>query len=153
MGQYIIRDKKHAAVEQRTPDFPSAPLRGEPGVRDRCPSGHGSTAALALQKNKNGQIPSYPSIIQIVIEMPTIKNISGPYRFFFYSFDCNEQMHVHVQRERMICKFWLEPVVLVRNQGYTPKELNTIRETIRKNRHKIMEAWYEHCGATSGSEN
>jgi hypothetical protein len=117
------------------------------------PFGHCSTAALALQKNKNGQIPSYPSIIQIVIEMPTIKNISGPYRFFFYSFDCNEQMHVHVQRERMICKFWLEPVVLARNRGYTPKELNTIRETIRKNRHKIMEVWYEHCGATSGSEN
>jgi hypothetical protein len=22
--------------------------------------------------------------------MPTVKNIPGPYRFFFYSFDCNE---------------------------------------------------------------
>ena len=22
--------------------------------------------------------------------MPTVKNISGPYRLFFYSFDCNE---------------------------------------------------------------
>jgi hypothetical protein len=22
--------------------------------------------------------------------MPTVKGISGPYRFFFYSFDCNE---------------------------------------------------------------
>ena len=30
--------------------------------------------------------------------MPTISNISGPYRFFFYSFDWNERMHVHVQR-------------------------------------------------------
>jgi hypothetical protein len=33
--------------------------------------------------------------------MPTIKNIPGPYRFFFYSFDCNEPEHIHVQRERM----------------------------------------------------
>jgi len=34
-----LRSGGNAAVEQRTPDFPSAPLRGEPGVRDRCPSG------------------------------------------------------------------------------------------------------------------
>ena len=34
--------------------------------------------------------------------MPTIRGIPGPYRFFFYSFDCNEPKHVHVRRERMI---------------------------------------------------
>jgi hypothetical protein len=83
--------------------------------------------------------------------MPTIKNIPGPYRFFFYSFDCNEPMHVHVQRERMVCKFWLEPIVLSKNHGFTPKELNIIREIIYNNRTKIMEAWYEHCGETPGS--
>ncbi len=38
--------RRNAAVEQRTPDSPSAPLRGEPGVRDRLPFGHCSTAAL-----------------------------------------------------------------------------------------------------------
>jgi hypothetical protein len=83
--------------------------------------------------------------------MPTIKNIPGPYRFFFYSFDCNEPMHVHVQRERMVCKFWLEPIVLSKNHGFTPKELNIIREIIYNNRSQIMEAWYEHCGETPGS--
>lgn len=36
--------------------------------------------------------------------MPTIKNIAGPFRFFFYSFDCKEQLHVHVQREIMACQ-------------------------------------------------
>ena len=66
--------------------------------------------------------------------MPSIKNIQGPYRFFFYSFDCNESMHVHVQRERMICKFWLEPIALGKNYGFTSKELNTIREIIYNNR-------------------
>jgi hypothetical protein len=85
--------------------------------------------------------------------MPTIKNIVGPYRLFFYSFDCNEQMHVHVQREKMICKFWLEPVVLAKNQGFSPKELNIIRGTIRNNRQQIMEAWYEHCGEITRSKN
>ncbi|MCC7203036.1 MAG: DUF4160 domain-containing protein [Nitrospirae bacterium] len=78
--------------------------------------------------------------------MPTIKKIEGPYRFYFYSFDCNEPKHVHVQRERMTCKFWLEPIALCKNSGFSPRELTTIREIINKNIDKIKEAWYEHCG-------
>ncbi len=85
--------------------------------------------------------------------MPSIRNIPGPYRFFFYSFDCNEPMHIHVQRERTVCKFWLEPIVLSKNYGFTSKELNTIREIIYNNREKIVEAWYEHCGETTRSKN
>lgn len=37
--------------------------------------------------------------------MPTLRDVPGPYRIFFYSFDCQEPMHVHVQRERKTCKF------------------------------------------------
>jgi hypothetical protein len=78
--------------------------------------------------------------------MPTIKNISGKYRFFFCSFDCNEPMHVHVQREKMICKFWLDPITLSNNHRFSPKELNDIRKIILKKRDLIVEAWNEHCG-------
>ncbi len=78
--------------------------------------------------------------------MPTVKNILGPYRFFFYSFDCNEPMHVHVRREKMTCKFWLEPIALGRNQGFTPRELNRIRRLIQDNLAILIEAWHEHCG-------
>lgn len=85
--------------------------------------------------------------------MPTIKNIAGPYRFFFYSFDCNEPKHVHAQRERMVCKYWLEPVSLATNHGYSASELNAIRKIITDNKTEIMEAWDEHCGHTSGSKN
>jgi hypothetical protein len=53
----------------------------------------------------------------------------------------------------MICKFWIQPVALARNQGFAPKELNAIREVILKNRDKIMEAWYEHCGTNTRSKN
>ena len=53
--------------------------------------------------------------------MPTVPNIPGPYRVFFYSFDCQEPPHVHVQRERMVCKFWLTPVVLSMNHGSLPE--------------------------------
>ena len=78
--------------------------------------------------------------------MPTVRNISGPYRFFFYSFDCNEPPHVHVRRERSLCKFWLAPVVLATNDGFSAVELNRIRGIIVKNRDQIMEAWHGHCG-------
>jgi len=61
--------------------------------------------------------------------MPTIKNITGEYRLFFYSFDCNEPKHVHVQRDKDVCKFWLEPIVLSRNHGFTSRELNDIRKS------------------------
>lgn len=78
--------------------------------------------------------------------MPTVRGIPGPYRFFFYSFDCNEPKHVHVRRERMVCKFWLEPVVLATNDGFAPVELNRIRRLILKYQSRIVEAWDEHCG-------
>ena len=78
--------------------------------------------------------------------MPTIREISGPYRLFFFSFDCGEPKHVHVQRERKVCKFWMEPVALASNHGFSPVELNAIRQLLETNRTKILEAWNEHCG-------
>jgi hypothetical protein len=77
--------------------------------------------------------------------MPTVKGIAGPYRFYFYSFDCNEPKHVHVQRERSVCKFWLEPIALSNNYGFSPKELNTIRQIISSNRSRLLEEWDGHC--------
>ena len=78
--------------------------------------------------------------------MPTVKNISGPYRFFFYSFDCNEPEHIHIQRENKICKYWLTPLVLARNDGFSVRELNQIRVQIELNLEMILETWHEHCG-------
>ncbi len=78
--------------------------------------------------------------------MPTVRGISGPYRIFFYSFDCNEPKHVHVSRERKACKFWLEPAALAYNNGFSAKELNRIRRTIVDHLDRILEAWNEHCG-------
>jgi len=77
--------------------------------------------------------------------MPTLKNIPGPYRLFFYSFDCNEPRHVHVQREKMICKFRLEPISLASNDGFSAKELNIVRRLIESRLIMIVEAWSEHC--------
>ncbi|NIR52890.1 DUF4160 domain-containing protein, partial [candidate division KSB1 bacterium] len=59
---------------------------------------------------------------------------------------CNEPRHVHVQREKMACKFWLKPLALSKNYGFSPKELNKIRKIIQSNIKLIIEAWDEHCG-------
>ena len=77
--------------------------------------------------------------------MPTIKGVPGPYRLFFYSFDCNEPMHVHVERERMQCKFWMAHLVLASNDGFHPRELNRIRRLIHEHEERIRKAWDEHC--------
>ena len=38
----------------------------------------------------------FPLTIAYDSAMPTIRGISGPYRLFFFSLDCNEPRHVHV---------------------------------------------------------
>ena len=77
--------------------------------------------------------------------VPTIRGIPGPFRLYFYSFDCNEPRHVHVQRERKTCKFWLDQVCLAANNGFKAKELNRIRKIIVENLDRLIEAWDEHC--------
>ena len=76
--------------------------------------------------------------------MPTIP-ISGPYRIYFYSHDIvNEPPHVHVDREDRSAKFWLRPVALARNLGFSPKELRTIERIVREHRQEFLEAWNEY---------
>jgi hypothetical protein len=65
--------------------------------------------------------------------MSTVPDIPGPYRLSFYSFDCHEPPHVHVCLERMVCKFWLTPVALGANHGFSPRELNGIRPLVVEN--------------------
>lgn len=78
--------------------------------------------------------------------MPTMSSIPGPYRFYFYSFDCDEPPHVHVQRDRGTAKFWLGPFMLASNQGLSARDLAAARRNIFERRPQMMEAWREHCG-------
>ncbi len=78
--------------------------------------------------------------------MPTILTI-GPYRFFFVSVDYGEPSHVHVQREKMVAKFWLDPVTLDKAGGFKPQELSKIGKLVQENRDYILERWNEYFGA------
>ena len=62
------------------------------------------------------------------------------------AFDCNEPMHVHVRRDRQQAKFWLAPVALAWNDGFSSRELNEIRRLVVAHEAAIIEAWHEHCG-------
>lgn len=53
--------------------------------------------------------------------MPTILR-DGPLRFFFYSGDGGEPRHVHVESDHKEAKYWLDPVSLERNRGFSQKE-------------------------------
>lgn len=77
--------------------------------------------------------------------IPTILRI-GQYRFFFYSYDLGERMHIHVIRERNEAKFWLDPVALAKNQGMSPVEIQTALKLITENREVIVDEWKKRTG-------
>jgi hypothetical protein len=78
--------------------------------------------------------------------MPTILRV-GPYRIFFYAGDRDEPIHVHVEREDNIAKFWIEPVRLQRSGGFRRPEIIRIAKIIEENRTEIVEAWHEYFGS------
>ena len=79
--------------------------------------------------------------------MPTTLR-SGPYRFYFYSYDCGEPRHMHVDRERMSAKFWLDPdVALAANFGFNRKELRDIERIMHENLELLRNEWDTFCNA------
>jgi len=54
--------------------------------------------------------------------MPTVLTV-GPYRLFFYAGDRFEPLHIHVERDDKIAKFWLDPVRLQNSGGFNRVEI------------------------------
>lgn len=78
--------------------------------------------------------------------MPTVLRI-GAYRFFFVSLDRGEPPHIHVRREDMVAKFWLDPMALQRAGGFSRMELNTIARLVLEHRGTLLEErWHEFFG-------
>ena len=75
--------------------------------------------------------------------MPTVLR-SGPYRLFFYAGDRDEPPHVHIERDRNIAKFWLDPVRLQNSGGFTRTELNRIQKLVDENREDLLRSWNEY---------
>jgi hypothetical protein len=78
--------------------------------------------------------------------MPTVLRINA-YRFYFYSHEPNEPVHVHIDRDDLTAKFWLEPVALGKNIGFSAKELRKLQSLVEENKVMLAEAWYEYFGS------
>lgn len=72
--------------------------------------------------------------------MPTVLRI-GAYRFFFYASDRDEPMHIHVERDSAVAKFWLSPVRLQHSTGFGRSELVEVESLVADNRDMLSEAW------------
>ena len=77
--------------------------------------------------------------------MPTVLRI-GSFKFYFYSHEPNEPPHIHIDRDRYSAKFWLDPVTLAKNIGFSPQELRKLEKLVMENRTLILEAWHEYFG-------
>jgi hypothetical protein len=78
--------------------------------------------------------------------MPTILRV-GPYRFFFYAGDRDEPLHVHVERDDDIAKFWLDPIRLQMSGGFRRPEIVRIAKILEEHQSEIVEAWHEYFGS------
>jgi len=77
--------------------------------------------------------------------MPTVLRI-GPYRFFFYAGDRFEPVHIHVERDASVAKFWLAPVRLHSSSGFNRPEIGKIRSIVEEHQVALTEAWHEYFG-------
>lgn len=80
---------------------------------------------------------------------PTVLR-SGPYRFFFFSSDGAEPIHVHVGRDDKTAKYWLIPVRLGSSLGFTTTELNKIAALVRDHQDELVRAWHDYFKPGSG---
>jgi len=80
---------------------------------------------------------------------------TGPYRIYFYSHEPNEPVHVHVvhvDRDGMSAKFWLDPVSLAKSLGFSPRELGRIERLVAEHEVECLEAWNGHFPGMETSE-
>ena len=75
--------------------------------------------------------------------MPTVLRIKG-YRFFFYSNEGNEPIHIHIEKSESYAKFWLDPIRISIDFGFKSKEIREIYSIIEEHRKHITEKWDEY---------
>ena len=75
--------------------------------------------------------------------MPTVERYKG-YRFFFFSNEGSEPVHIHVESGGNYAKFWLDPVNLVGSVGFNGAELTKLRRLITERQGKFKERWNDY---------
>ncbi len=83
--------------------------------------------------------------------MPTVARL-GPYRVFFFSNEDLEPPHVHMQREKSLAKFWLEPIALASATGFSAREVRQLERLVVENQQAWLEVWHEFFGRRDSPE-
>jgi hypothetical protein len=74
--------------------------------------------------------------------MPTLLR-EGGYRFFITAHDWDEPPHVHVTSGRGVAKFWLSPIVLADDDGYSGVEVRRMRRIIEEHQAALLNGWHD----------
>jgi hypothetical protein len=85
--------------------------------------------------------PAFTLGLHLVV--PTVHEEEG-LRYFFFSDEGNEPPHVHVERDDVMAKFWLNPVGLVRNDGLKPRDIKRATRLITERQREFLEKWHAH---------
>jgi uncharacterized protein DUF4160 len=72
--------------------------------------------------------------------MPTVPIWNG-YRFYFFSNKGFEPPHIHIDRAENSVKFWLDPVSVARNYGFSRRDVRVLQIKVEEEREKFLEAW------------
>jgi hypothetical protein len=76
--------------------------------------------------------------------MPTVLFING-LRFFFYSNENDEPIHIHVKKGSAVGKIWLVPKCEIAYlHGFTNAEEKNILEIVNDNFELLKTKWNEH---------
>jgi hypothetical protein len=70
----------------------------------------------------------------------------GPYTFAFFASDGAEPRHIHVKRDRLGAKFWLQPVSVSKNTGFPEHELREIERGVVHHQAMFVRAWDDFFG-------
>ncbi len=74
--------------------------------------------------------------------MPTVLRVRG-FKFFFFSHEGNEPVHIHVRKGDGAAKFWLDPVSLEYADGFKKQELRAIVRILERHERELIRAWNE----------
>lgn len=82
--------------------------------------------------------------------MPTVLYFYGC-RFFFYSNESNEPIHIHAEKGDMECKFWINEsnftIRLATVFNMASDKINEVAEIIYDNLQLIINAWHNYFKA------
>ena len=76
--------------------------------------------------------------------MPTVLYLKG-WRFFFYSDEGNEPIHIHVQKGDSECKYWLDidlyEICEAYSYGMSSRDTREVKKIILQNFDEIVDEW------------